>query len=259
MECHHFQSVENSVFLQIQDHKLINRYECSLPLVENALQNGAQEQESTFQAQKHASASKSKGILEVVGAHRLHRHSKKISKKIHFSIPNAGKGVRRTWNNDEDEKIISLVKVVGLNWTSISKHFEGTISGKQIKDRYLNHLVHRIKKPQCPEEEEKKDDANFNEELQSIDKEISGVQISEFVVHIEERLALLQKIVALSSLTREWALNVSRITQFGITEDEEKMRWISQVERIQFNLPRLRMLFSDSIGELKQLAQFMEE
>lgn len=83
----------------------------------------------------------------------LHSHSKKIS-KTRGSDSETGQKSRRIWNAQEDEHIMRLVNKLGFNWAAISKSFGGMISGKQIRDRYLNKLDPNIRNHQWSTEED---------------------------------------------------------------------------------------------------------
>ena len=47
--------------------------------------------------------------------------------------------MRQPWTNEEDKKLIDLVKQYGQNWSLISSVIEGR-TGKQIRERWLNKL-----------------------------------------------------------------------------------------------------------------------
>jgi len=57
-----------------------------------------------------------------------------------------------TWSNDEEDKLIELVKVHGYKWAKISKQF-GTRSGKQIRQHYKNICDATISKVKFTDEE----------------------------------------------------------------------------------------------------------
>lgn len=78
--------------------------------------------------------------------------SKKIAKRV-LSGPVQ---MRRTWTKQEDEQLLSLIKVYGQNWSMISQSMGGSRNGKQIRDRYLNKLNPSIKNTKWTPEEDQK-------------------------------------------------------------------------------------------------------
>ncbi|WCJ18978.1 myb domain protein 119 [Euphorbia peplus] len=80
------------------------------------------------------------------------KSSKKKGKKSSGSCPNLIKG---QWTEDEDRKLIRLVKQFGLRkWAQIAEKLEGR-AGKQCRERWHNHLRPDIKKESWSEEEER--------------------------------------------------------------------------------------------------------
>ena len=51
--------------------------------------------------------------------------------------------IKGTWSKEEDDLILFLEQKNGKNWALISK-FMTTRNGKQIRDRFLNYLDHRL-------------------------------------------------------------------------------------------------------------------
>lgn len=63
--------------------------------------------------------------------------------------------IKGSWSEQEDEKLLQLVKKHGpKRWSFIASHLEGRV-GKQCRERYLNHLDPRINKKAWTEEEDK--------------------------------------------------------------------------------------------------------
>lgn len=59
------------------------------------------------------------------------------------------------WTEEEDQKVVELVRVLGpKKWTAIAAHLEGRI-GKQCRERWHNHLNPEIIKTKWTDEEEK--------------------------------------------------------------------------------------------------------
>ncbi|WCJ29239.1 myb domain protein 119 [Euphorbia peplus] len=80
------------------------------------------------------------------------KSSKKKGKKSSGSCPDLIKG---QWTEDEDRKLIRLVKQFGLRkWAQIAEKLEGR-AGKQCRERWHNHLRPDIKKESWSEEEER--------------------------------------------------------------------------------------------------------
>ena len=93
------------------------------------------------------------GLADSDGVNSLQPHSKKISKKSLEDKSSSSKG-RRTWQKWEDDQIMELIQEHGKNWTLISKLAGGTLTGKQIRDRYLNKLNPSIAKTEWTNEED---------------------------------------------------------------------------------------------------------
>ncbi|KAG2387719.1 hypothetical protein C9374_001313 [Naegleria lovaniensis] len=63
--------------------------------------------------------------------------------------------VKGSWSEQEDEKLLQLVKKHGpKRWSFIASQLEGRV-GKQCRERYLNHLDPRINKKAWTEEEDR--------------------------------------------------------------------------------------------------------
>ncbi|CAM9335348.1 unnamed protein product [Chrysoparadoxa australica] len=60
---------------------------------------------------------------------------------------------RGTWTKEEDEQVLNWVGVYGKRWTTIAQHMQGRL-GKQIRDRFLNHLDPERKKTAWTKQEE---------------------------------------------------------------------------------------------------------
>jgi len=59
-----------------------------------------------------------------------------------------------TWTEQEDKKILKLIKKFGpAKWAQIARHMKGRI-GKQCRERWHNHLKPNIKRTPWTEEEE---------------------------------------------------------------------------------------------------------
>nr|XP_020656751.1 myb-related protein B [Pogona vitticeps] len=62
--------------------------------------------------------------------------------------------VKGPWTQQEDQKVIELVKKYGTKqWTLIAKHLKGRL-GKQCRERWHNHLNPEVKKSSWTEEED---------------------------------------------------------------------------------------------------------
>lgn len=62
--------------------------------------------------------------------------------------------IKGNWSQEEDNKICSLVEIIGKSWSKISKII-GTRNGKQIRDRYINVLDPSMKKGKFSELEDR--------------------------------------------------------------------------------------------------------
>ena len=91
------------------------------------------------------------------------KHWKKISS--HFQNKNALQCFSRYkrvkpgvlkghWTNEEDNKILEMVKIFGKSWSKIAKILQ-TRNGKQIRDRFTNVLDPAISKNKFTDEEDK--------------------------------------------------------------------------------------------------------
>ena len=70
--------------------------------------------------------------------------------------------LRKCFSNDEDLAIIKLVSIHGQNWKEISACL-GNRTGKQIRDRYINHLDPSINHAQWTESEDEFLISTYNE------------------------------------------------------------------------------------------------
>ena len=59
---------------------------------------------------------------------------------------NTAKRCKRLWNILEDEKLKALVGTHGLDWNLIAKLFGSGRTGKQCRERWVNHLRSDLKK-----------------------------------------------------------------------------------------------------------------
>ena len=82
----------------------------------------------------YGSEKKSEGSIE------LNHLSKKISKNTTEKNDKKSPRTRRTWDKQEDDFLLSQVRLHGPNWSLISHNMKGKRTGKQIRDRYLNKL-----------------------------------------------------------------------------------------------------------------------
>lgn len=82
--------------------------------------------------------------------------SKKISKELSSKSSKDTAYSRRTWTKEEDERLIELIKLHGLNWALISERMGKSRSGKQIRDRYWNNLNPTITRGKWTDEEDSK-------------------------------------------------------------------------------------------------------
>jgi len=63
--------------------------------------------------------------------------------------------IKGTWSKEEDEKILSLVKIYGKSWSKLAKIMKSR-NGKQIRDRFINVLDPEVKKGKFSYKEDKK-------------------------------------------------------------------------------------------------------
>ncbi|CAD8135156.1 unnamed protein product [Paramecium octaurelia] len=66
---------------------------------------------------------------------------------------NPPKDSRHIWKQEEDDKLKQLVQDIGKQWMKIAKCF-GNITGKQVRDRYINKLDQSINKQPWTYEED---------------------------------------------------------------------------------------------------------
>ena len=81
--------------------------------------------------------------------------SKKISKRASSSLKQDQWKARKNWTPEEDNRLLDLIKVHGLQWNTLSKEMEGIRTGKQIRDRYLNKLDPAINNSKWTKREDK--------------------------------------------------------------------------------------------------------
>jgi len=62
--------------------------------------------------------------------------------------------IKGPWSNTEDENLLKLINLHGLNWSLIGKKL-GNRTGKQIRDRYLNNLDPNLNKDLFSKKEDK--------------------------------------------------------------------------------------------------------
>ena len=63
--------------------------------------------------------------------------------------------IKGTWSKEEDERILSLVKIYEKSWSKIAKIIKSR-NGKQIRDRFINVLDPEVKKGKFSYKEDKK-------------------------------------------------------------------------------------------------------
>jgi hypothetical protein len=81
-------------------------------------------------------------------SHKIHKHC--------ISPSNSKKSTRRAWwTIEEDKLVLDLIGKMGENWALISSKMSNR-TGKQVRDRYLNHLRPNINREQWSEDEDKK-------------------------------------------------------------------------------------------------------
>lgn len=61
---------------------------------------------------------------------------------------------RKNWSDEEDRKILNLFKIHGRKWEEIARRLKNR-TGKQVRDRYLNHLDNSVNHSKFSEKEDK--------------------------------------------------------------------------------------------------------
>ena len=98
--------------------------------------------------QKKWTKEEDKQLIELVQTHN-EKKWKEISNFFHNKNPlqcfsrykRIKPGVNKgSWNKEEDDEILKLIKIHGTNWSLISKIIK-TRNNKQIRDRYINILA----------------------------------------------------------------------------------------------------------------------
>ena len=111
--------------------------------------------------QKKWTKEEDKQLIELVQTHN-EKKWKEISNFFHNKNPlqcfsrykRIKPGVNKgSWNKEEDDEILKLIKIHGTNWSLISKIIK-TRNNKQIRDRYINILAPNINKKKFTFEED---------------------------------------------------------------------------------------------------------
>ena len=111
--------------------------------------------------QKKWTKEEDKQLIELVQTHN-EKKWKEISNFFHNKNPlqcfsrykRIKPGVNKgSWNKEEDDEILKLIKIHGTNWSLISKIIK-TRNNKQIRDRYINILAPNLNKKKFTFEED---------------------------------------------------------------------------------------------------------
>ena len=111
--------------------------------------------------QKKWTKEEDKQLIELVQSHN-EKKWKEISNFFHNKNPlqcfsrykRIKPGVNKgSWNKEEDDQIMKLIKIHGTNWSLISKIIK-TRNNKQIRDRYINILAPNLNKKKFTFEED---------------------------------------------------------------------------------------------------------
>ena len=111
--------------------------------------------------QKKWTKEEDKQLIELVQSHN-EKKWKEISNFFHNKNPlqcfsrykRIKPGVNKgSWNKEEDDEIMKLIKIHGTNWSLISKIIK-TRNNKQIRDRYINILAPNLNKKKFTFEED---------------------------------------------------------------------------------------------------------
>ena len=111
--------------------------------------------------QKKWTKEEDKQLIELVQSHK-EKKWKEISNFFHNKNPlqcfsrykRIKPGVNKgSWNKEEDDQIMKLIKIHGTNWSLISKIIK-TRNNKQIRDRYINILAPNLNKKKFTFEED---------------------------------------------------------------------------------------------------------
>ena len=111
--------------------------------------------------QKKWTKEEDKQLIELVQSHN-EKKWKEISNFFHNKNPlqcfsrykRIKPGVNKgSWNKEEDDEILKLIKIHGTNWSLISKIIK-TRNNKQIRDRYINILAPNLNKKKFSFEED---------------------------------------------------------------------------------------------------------
>jgi hypothetical protein len=111
--------------------------------------------------QKKWTKEEDKQLIELVQTHN-EKKWKEISNFFHNKNPlqcfsrykRIKPGVNKgSWNKEEDDQIMKLIKIHGTNWSLISKIIK-TRNNKQIRDRYINILAPNLNKKKFTFEED---------------------------------------------------------------------------------------------------------